>query len=227
MQLFPALPEVVQGTFRPEPFGRLERRDGSPCERGIFIVEHTTNYQLSQWETTDRILMSDFNSDNNKIDAALAGHDTALINKADAADVAALTQALSALEAKSTLQVIKTVTQAADSTVFTVDLSELDWSQWSTVYICLDLQGGGYFYSAYGSQYQDYESHAIPGHHCLVLWPMHQPDADVGGIFLGYNMPVLIGPGISYSQFTSYKAVCSDSGYTIKAGSKITVKGRR
>ena len=109
--------------------------------------------------------MSDFNNDNAKIDAALKDHDTALAGKADAADVAALTQALSALEAKSTLQVIKTTTQPADSTVFTVDLADLDWSQWSTVYICLDLLGGGYYYSAYGNQYQNYESHAIPGHH--------------------------------------------------------------
>ena len=227
MQLFPALPEVVQGTFRPAPFGRLERRGGGPCERGIFIVDHTTNYQLSQWETTDRILMEDFNSDNAKIDAALAAHDAALAGKADAADLAALTQALAALEAKSTLQVIKTVTQAADGTTFQIDLSDVDWSQWSTVYICLDLLGGGYYYSAYGNQYQNYESHAIPGHHCLVLWPMHQPEGNIGGVFVGYNTPLLIGPGISYSQFTSYKAVCSDSGYTIKKGSKITVKGLR
>ena len=34
-------------------------------------MNHTTNYQLSQWEASDRILMSDFNSDNAKIDAAL------------------------------------------------------------------------------------------------------------------------------------------------------------
>ena len=82
MQLFPALPEVVQGTFRPAPFGRLERRGGGPCERGIFIVEHTTNYQLSQWETTDRILMEDFNSDNVKIDAALKSQADAIATKA-------------------------------------------------------------------------------------------------------------------------------------------------
>ena len=38
-------------------------------------MNHTTNYQLSQWESTDRILMSDFNSDNDTIDAALKAHD--------------------------------------------------------------------------------------------------------------------------------------------------------
>ena len=188
-------------------------------------MNHTTNYQLSQWETTDRILMSDFNADNAKIDAALAAHDAALASKADAADVTALTQALAALETKSTLQTLKAVTQAADDSVLTIDLSDMDWSQWSTVYICLDLQGSGYFYSAYGNEYENYESHRVPGHHCLVLWPMHQSGGDIGGVFVGYNAPALIGPGITYAQFTSYKAVCSDSGYTIKAGSKITVKG--
>ena len=31
----------------------------------------TTNYQLNQWDATDRVLREDFNSDNRKIDAAL------------------------------------------------------------------------------------------------------------------------------------------------------------
>ena len=33
----------------------------------------TTNYQLNQWAKSDRIMMDDFNADNAKIDAALAG----------------------------------------------------------------------------------------------------------------------------------------------------------
>ena len=36
-------------------------------------MKKTTNYQLNQWEKTDRILMDDFNADNAIIDAALAG----------------------------------------------------------------------------------------------------------------------------------------------------------
>ena len=37
------------------------------------FLNQTTNYGLTQWEATDRILMQEFNSDNTKIDAALAG----------------------------------------------------------------------------------------------------------------------------------------------------------
>ena len=31
----------------------------------------TTNYQLNQWEKTDRVMMEDFNADNAKLEAAL------------------------------------------------------------------------------------------------------------------------------------------------------------
>lgn len=41
-------------------------------------MEHTRNYQLSQWEKQDRIMMEDFNADNQKIDAALGAHEAAL-----------------------------------------------------------------------------------------------------------------------------------------------------
>jgi len=36
-------------------------------------MEHTSNYELSKWAESDRILMEDFNMDHDKIDAALAG----------------------------------------------------------------------------------------------------------------------------------------------------------
>ena len=35
-------------------------------------MQHTTNYNLNQWEASDRVTRADFNADNAKIDAALA-----------------------------------------------------------------------------------------------------------------------------------------------------------
>ena len=35
-------------------------------------MQHTTNYNLNQWEANDRVTRADFNADNAKIDAALA-----------------------------------------------------------------------------------------------------------------------------------------------------------
>ena len=36
-------------------------------------TNHTPNFNLCQWEATDKVLRTDFNEDNQKIDAALAG----------------------------------------------------------------------------------------------------------------------------------------------------------
>ena len=41
--------------------------------------KHTSVYQLSQWEKTDKVLMKDFNEDNAKINAALRKHDGQLL----------------------------------------------------------------------------------------------------------------------------------------------------
>ena len=53
---------------------------------------HTTNYNLNQWEATDQVLRTEFNQDNAKIDAALKGladKDTALEAMVSAATGAA------------------------------------------------------------------------------------------------------------------------------------------
>lgn len=52
-------------------------------------MQKTTNYQLNQWESTDKISRADFNADNAAIDAALA-------SKAEQSAVTALSQKLSA-----------------------------------------------------------------------------------------------------------------------------------
>lgn len=52
-------------------------------------MAETGNYQLNQWEKTDRIQMEDFNADNAKIEAALAAEKQAREN-ADAAQLSTL-----------------------------------------------------------------------------------------------------------------------------------------
>ena len=39
--------------------------------KGEILLNYTENYQLPQWEKSDRVLMEDFNAANNKVDAAL------------------------------------------------------------------------------------------------------------------------------------------------------------
>ncbi|MCI8304115.1 MAG: hypothetical protein HFF52_05745 [Lawsonibacter sp.] len=60
--------------------------------------KHTPNYNLSQWESEDKVLRTDFNADNAKIDAGLRALDT---GKADKSTVTALGSQLAALEART------------------------------------------------------------------------------------------------------------------------------
>ena len=39
-------------------------------------TNHTTNYDLCQWEATDQVLRTDFNEDNAKLEAALSSLET-------------------------------------------------------------------------------------------------------------------------------------------------------
>ena len=48
-------------------------------------MNQTANYGLSQWEATDRILMENFNGDNQKVDAALKANADAAASAAAAA----------------------------------------------------------------------------------------------------------------------------------------------
>lgn len=56
-------------------------------------MKHTSKYSLSQWEETDRILMSDFNADNTRIENALTSLSGSVDTKATSAALNAETTA--------------------------------------------------------------------------------------------------------------------------------------
>lgn len=57
-------------------------------------MNRTTHYQLSQWEAEDQVRRTDFNEDNAKLDAALAGLQTEVGKKAETAALTALQTAV-------------------------------------------------------------------------------------------------------------------------------------
>ena len=59
-------------------------------------ANHTPNYNLNQWEPEDRVLRTDFNADNTKIDAAIQAVDTKADRKADASALETLSQKVTA-----------------------------------------------------------------------------------------------------------------------------------
>ncbi len=61
-------------------------------------MTQTQNYKLNQWESSDRLLMEDFNADNAKVDAALASVAAAAAAKADASALQTATDRIALLE---------------------------------------------------------------------------------------------------------------------------------
>ena len=79
-------------------------------------MKQTSNYQLNQWEKTDRILMEDFNGDNAKVDAAL---------KAQASDMASLAAEVAKCGNCRVVMSTYTGTGAYNDTSTTVSFSEM------------------------------------------------------------------------------------------------------
>ena len=90
-------------------------------------IAKTPNYELNQWELTDKPQMADFNSDNEKIDTALAGKasaediytktevDTALADKADVSDTYTKAEVNTALASKANQATTYTKTEVDDA----------------------------------------------------------------------------------------------------------------
>ena len=89
----------------------------------------TTNYQLNQWAKSDRIRMDDFNADNAKIDAAL---------KANADAIAETVAAFPLVK-------IKEVTLGSSTAAYTLDVSDVDFTQYYSIELFCDaasISGG-------------------------------------------------------------------------------------
>ena len=104
-------------------------------------MNHTKNYQLSQWEMEDRLLMEDFNGDNAKVDAALNTQaDTLAQERKERQDGdKQLTQSLNTLRQESTTHLIRTFTLSSKVHEWKLSLADIAWEEWKTVYIQLAI----------------------------------------------------------------------------------------
>ena len=72
-------------------------------------TNHTPNYNLCQWEAEDKVLRTEFNADNAKIDAAIKAVDRRVEGKASTTSVNSLKSTVDSLS--------QTVTQQATTLV--------------------------------------------------------------------------------------------------------------
>ena len=89
----------------------------------------TANYQLNQWEAEDKVLRTEFNADNAKLDAALAG----------------LAAALAAIP----LVRLCDFTLTAQTGKIEIDLSEYDMTQYRELWIYLEAAASSHIMTGY------------------------------------------------------------------------------
>ena len=166
----------------------------------------TTNYQLNQWEKTDRIMMEDFNADNEKIEAALT-----------------------ALDRSSKLHTILDVTTDKDTNFLNYPFS-INWAEWKTVYIDVVLAKGsaGDLRVCYHPTTEDIITNLDATWNQIIGFPCGNPEMPLYVlIFKGNTGSFHRCTTVSYKHFDAIWISNSDGTSTIKAGTRVVVRGER
>ena len=168
----------------------------------------TSNYGLSQWEATDQVQRAEFNEDNAKVDAAL-------------------TQKLGAIEL-----IAETTLTGWDFDV-TLDLSQVDWDQWSIVVLLAEPKGGSSA-SSYSFQMQGISEHQVSkldaditplvGPRMIVLFPLRDQTRQVH--YLRFPGGQLVLSENAYNNIQAASAGTNTS-YGLYTGSSIKMFGIR
>ena len=106
-------------------------------------MKKTEHYQLNQWEYPDRILMSDFNADNARIDAALAAANAAVaaeagnrqtaVNAEASARQSAINSAVQTLTAKTAVTCLGKY--GGNGSQIACSLSGAEWSRYGLLLV--------------------------------------------------------------------------------------------
>lgn len=82
-------------------------------------MQETSNYKLNKWDASDRIMMKDFNDDNQAIEEALTAHDEALAEQAET-----LSQQVNEVRAENRFVLLQEWTLESDVNSFTMELDD-------------------------------------------------------------------------------------------------------
>lgn len=164
-------------------------------------MNHTSNYQLNQWEPTDQVLRADFNADNAKIDEALFRAD------------------------RRGLQVIKEIVTTEDTNDLEVKFPTLDWTEWKALYV--HIKPG--FTTTRNVQFYPYSTisagYLEPHGGQAILFPLGRTDMPMAGFFWGTEGSMFVIPSLYYPGFHHFYLRADDSTGKIGVGTKITLYG--
>lgn len=184
-------------------------------------MNYTKNYQLPQWEETDRVLMEDFNEANSQVDQIMA----------------ALHTAAESLTERAGIQRIKTLTIASSCTEYPISLTDIHWDDWKAIHILVDPYTSTWstpvnFYDpngecvgiGRGNEESDFSRHTELQH--LILYPMFDSRRPVCVFYLSVLSSVLYHTGCAYSDFRTLY-IKTDSSESLLSGTQIEILGEK
>ena len=206
-----------------------ERRTSQ--KRGIDL-QQTTNYQLSQWAAEDRILRTDFNSDNAKIDAAL---------KSQATSLTTLSNNLSTISQRAGAQAYPNTSVVQDMEILSISMAGIDWSTWKAVHVDIypytpgggtfrmEINGDstlGYLGSGSGNVTLDSSSRKLRPH--LIFFPMYDRWRTVSGLILGTDAPGAVRSNYyAFASFNTLQLRFTVNGCVFGAGTQYRLWGEK
>ena len=189
-------------------------------------TNHTTNYDLCQWEATDQVLRTDFNQDNAKSDAALKINADAIV-----AEASARSSAVAEINNQIALRTLYTytVTSSTQSGTLYVSIpSSLNWSAWRVIHIQFKpVLDSGVAYSAtfnHNARYPIVDGQT--GNLRIQLNPWEDETQAVTGLQWGNDPALFSFPGLSFRDITQI-VFQADSYSTnlFRSGTRVTFLG--
>ena len=187
-------------------------------------MNKTANFQLTQWEKTDRIMMEDFNRDNAAIDAALKSNADGV-----AAETAARKAADTELGKRVGLQLIQTVNgTTGESCDFSVNI---DWNQWAEVIFVVKPKFSAktsydiFFYKEDSTgALTTTLANSISGNCSFITYPLFDKTTSLNGFFLDGSRFQNYG---NTFQNLGYLSLSPNSDATAKTGSLLKIYGKK
>ena len=167
---------------------------------------HTTNFELCQWQADDQVKRTDFNEDNAKIDAALGG-----------------------LAARTGMVTIREFTVETSYSNTEISLEEIDWSEWKTIHVDIIPAAGtsANMYVCYGLSFFDRIGPLSTTWNHVVLLPFGQPEMRVTALFWGDSGSFFRAPNMKFSGLYALAVIAEYGTEQLIAGSKIIIRGER
>lgn len=185
---------------------KTPRRCGRTKERGTLASKHTEHYGLNQWEASDQVLHSDFNEDNAKLEAALAGK-------------------------LGHIQIIRSTTLKSDGYRIVLDLTGINWENWALAgfsfarnfltsheprTLCCE-------FGTASKQHTVFQMDAAP--FTALFLPRHDKNCMVEGFYLSKISSAPVFLNCTFSEVETLTVRYSTSMHHLNAGVDITLWG--